>query len=210
MTSFTDTFNRADTALGLGANYLSMERTPLQSSVLTVPCLRVVSNQMVAFANGVAPGSVTPGTVWLPVPLLTSTIYGQSQYSELTYSSSGGGGDVGACPSVMMTGDFASNNQNGYLMDWDSGAGNLRLLRYDTTNNVLATTPYVAASLDLWRIEAVPGAASNVIRCLVNGVAKITYTDAAGPIRTGYPCIWDLYNVVANTRTFNRFSAGLL
>lgn len=209
-TSFTDTFNRADTANGLGPNYLAMSRTPLQSSVLNVPSLRIVSGQMVAFANGAGVGSVTPGTAYLVVPLLNTAVYGKSQYAELIYSSSAFGGDVDICPAVMLTGSFANNDQNGYMFDWDSVAGNLRLLRYDVANNVLATTPYVAASLDVWRIEVTCGATSNTLALKVNGVTLISYVDAAGPLQTGYPCLWAFANVPVNLRTFNRFRAGIL
>lgn len=207
-TSFVDTFQRNDTAHGLGASYVGMPRSSLQSAQ-GQPMCRVVGNQMSAFVEGAGAGSKVPGVIFLPIPLLNSKLYGKRQYAELTWDSRvGGDSDIG--PSVMMSGDTASQNQQGYQIEVD--APNIVLNLLTSVRTQLATAAYVPAAGDVWRLEVIPGVASNALTVKINGVTVIAYADAdvSRPVNTGYPAIWFFAGTIGGIDLFTRFAAGII
>lgn len=209
-TSFSDAFQRADTLQGLGPNYLGMPRSSLQS-VAALPSCRVSENQLQCYHDGAAGGSQVPGVVFLPVPLLNTAVYGQAQFAQATWFSSAGA-DMDTGPAVMFSGDFASQNQAGYQMEFDSPNIVLNLL---TTSRIeLGAAAYTPAGGDVWRIEARPGSLANAVSVKINGVTVISVDDAnpARPVNTGYPCFWNwaASNTVLTVTIFTAFSAGIL
>lgn len=209
-TTFVDTFNRADTAQGLGAGYIGMPRSSLQSSQ-ALPMCRIVSTQLVTLTQGVGAGSKVPGTLFLPVSILNTAVYGKAQYAELTFVSQVGADcDTGAA--VMVTGDFASQDQVGYFCRIQSSTNEIALDLLTTVRTGLATAPYIAAAGDVLRIECRPTAANNVLTVFVNGAAVITVTDAnaARPVLTGYPALWNWAMTIGTSQNYSRFAGGIL
>lgn len=210
VTQFVDAFGRGDTTQGLGPGWLGMPRSSLQSSQAQPMC-RIVSQQLVNFTQGAGAGSKTPGVIFFPVALLTAALYGLAQYAELTYfSRSGADSDLGAA--VMVSGDTASQNQQGYMLAIEASTGNLRIDLLTSTRTGLATVPYTPVQGDVLRLEVVPGATSNALTVRVNGAAALSYVDsnAARPVRTGYPAIWNWAMTIGALDTYTRWAGGIL
>jgi hypothetical protein len=204
--SFSDNFNRADTALGLGNNWMWHTGRPTTSGVYST--CRISTAQMVATRTGGA-GDTTPGAWMIPLPTYTQC-FGLTQFVQVTYSAlvvaTGPANGLG----IMITPDMLVNNSTGYLLEWVSAVVmNLRSMASGAFT--LLAGPLAVAAGDVVRIEATPGTASNVLRIFTNGTLISTVTDALAsrPNQTGSPGMF-LFSQPGDSSTFDNFSCGRL
>ena len=208
VTSFSDDFNRADTAVGLGTNWFSNHCRPNTAGVYQQ--VKILSNQAVFQRSG-GGGNNNPGCFWLPRTTM-SGLWGLSQFAQATFIAQVGVSTQQG-PAVMCTPDWQGPDANGYMAYVLIVAGVIGVsIRRANTANTLLSSVYTIVANDVILISVIATAASNTITLSVNGVAKETVVDtnAARPVATGCPGFCGIFVDSGESMTFDNFSCGAL
>lgn len=203
--TFSDDFNRADTPVGLGTNWLSHHSRPTSAGIYSLA--RILTLQMRGFNSGGA-GNPNPGSYWFPIPTL-SQLWGRSQFAQATFAGMTVVTGPASGPCVQVTSCILANDANGYNLEATS-ATTAELVRFASgAFNIIGSGTYVIAAGDILRISTVMGVASNVIRVSRNGVVIDTITDSAAsrPAVAGSPAHFHFYQN-GDSSDWDNFSCG--
>lgn len=202
---FTDDFNRANTALGAGTNWMHVHGRPVTSGVYSTA--RILTNQLRCFRTGGA-GDTTPGAWFMPIPTI-SQLFGRRQFVQATYSALTVVTGPANGLAIMVTPDILVNNSTGYLLEW-SAAAVMNLRSMASGAFTLLAGPLVVAAGDVIRMTAIPAAANNTIEIFRNGASVTTVVDALAtrPIQTGSPGVF-LFSQPGDATDLDDFSCGV-
>lgn len=209
VTSFSDTFIRADQPFYLGENWYTI-LLPTESAGITGPVLagqiNVAGGTNAQLGTGGGGFTSSNGTcVFIPRPLDFSAVSGKAMFSQ--FEALGHTGDINFGPGVFLNPNASSAH---YVADWRL-ANTLELWRgIDPFTTLVAAIATGAPPVTL-RLEVRPSSSSNELRMLVNGAVISTFTDsnAARPT-TGMPGIVWWGNAINVSGTFRNYSCGLL
>lgn len=206
--SFSDSFDRANTAIGLGTSWQSHHSRPTVAGVYSLA--RILTNQMRCFNQG-GPGSPVPGSYWFPLPTITA-LYGRNQFAQATLTGITVAAGPACGPAVGVTSDILVNNANGYNLEVLTAA-TAQVVRFNSGAFNIITSgggPLVVAVGDVLRIDVQFGSASNTVRAWRNGAIVDTITDsnAARPT-TGAPSFF-IFCDNGDTQDWDNYSCGIL
>jgi hypothetical protein len=204
--SFSDDFNRANTIIGLGPNWVSNHGMSVTSGIWNTT--QILNNQLRCFRTGGA-GNANPIAFMFVVPTF-SQVWGQEQFAQCRFIAINLGTAPGSGPAVMLKPDD---------LDGNSACGYGILIHTATTLTIAKMTNGVAADLtaalpvavnDLMGIDVVPGALVNTVRYIRNGVVHTTVADpiGGGPLFQGSPGFM-VYLDAGDTIDFDDYSCGV-
>lgn len=189
VTSFSDTFDRANTSFGAGNNWMQGGSINTSTSPGVLHGGNISANAFVWTRSGANINDASP-LAWVPAPIVTPyAASGINQYSQLTFSSSDSaqGSKLLYCgPACCLT--FEGSQLKGIFMYTAVNAGGFRYFGVGQwLNNVwtllfevgAATAFHLYVAGDVLRLECTINATTISVNAKINGVSQGTGTASA-------------------------------
>ncbi len=208
---FSDNFNRANTAAGIGDNYILQSETQVGFEGGSADPFPQINGNALRWSNAAALFDQSPGVRLIPRVMLG--VYGLAQYAQLVWVSTNNVGQDDFLW-VMVHGSIKGRDLQGYFFGQSSAGSSFLTLKYVDAAGALQTVnlgncAFVAG--DMLRMEAVPAVASNRVAVMINGVKLIDVVDANAnrPQNVGTPAIAGMNMLVGITEKVDSFVCGM-
>lgn len=208
---FSDNFNRANTARGIGDNYVLQTETAAGNEVSSADPFPAINGNTLLWSNAAAAGVQSPGARLTPRAVFG--IYGLAQYAQIVWVSTNNPAQNDFLY-VMAHGSVKGRDFQGYFWGQSAaGITTLFLVWIDAAGAVQSSTLGTAAFVagDTCRVEVVPGGASNHVAVMINGVKQIDVVDnnANRPQGVGLPALAGWSMLVGIILKLDSFECGM-